>query len=541
MRSVRAVVVSVVVALLAVSCSGGDGGAGEGSGATSSTADGAEPRYGGTLVVGTNADPGPLNPGITTSVPTHVVTGPMFNGLVGIDQDLQPTPDLATSWQISDDGLSATFTLAEDVRWHDGQPFSSADVKFTFEQILLPFSARTKAALTPVLAGIDTPDDGTVVFRFSRPSPAFLALIDKVNAPILPRHLYEGTDPMTNPVNQSPVGTGAFEFDSAVPGNEYRMVRNDDYFKEEGPYLDEIVVRVIPEQASLAAAFEAGEVDYLPLPPEAEVDRLAELDGVTATDKGREAFASVTFLVFNLERPALQDRRVREAIALAVDEEFIINSVLDGNGILTTGPISPDLGTFYSPDVPVYEPDVERARGLLADAGAADVSLTFVHDPSVARLAAVLKDQLDQIGIDLQLVTLERNAWIDRLYKAKDFDLSYTNFENGPDPAIGVHRAFLSSNIGPVSFSNAAQYRNPTVDDLLTRAGTTVDTDERVKLYEEFQQIVAEDLPYLYLYQVDRGVLYRSEFGGLHDDSGKAIIYYEDAYSREGEAQPPSG
>lgn len=539
MRLVRAGVVVMAMALLALSCSGGDS-TDTPSASTSSTASAGEPRFGGTLVVGTNADPGPLNPGITTSVPTHVVTGPMFNGLVGIDQELQPTPDLATSWEVSPDGLTTTFRLAQDVRWHDGQPFSSADVKFTFEQILLPFSARTKAALTPVLAGIDAPDDTTVTFRFSRPYPAFLALIDKVNAPILPRHLYEGTDPMTNPVNQRPVGTGAFKFASATPGNEYRMVRNDDYFGEDGPYLDEIVVRVIPEQASLAAAFEAGEVDYLPLPPEAEVDRLAELDGVVATDAGREAFASVTFLVFNLERPALQDRRVREAIALAVDKQFIIDAVLDGNGIPTTGPISPDLATFYSDDVVVHPPDAERARTLLADAGAADLTLTFVHDPSVARLAAVLKDQLDQIGIDLQLVSLERNAWIDRLYKAKDFDLSYTNFENGPDPAIGVHRAFLSSNIGPVPFSNAAQYRNPEVDDLLTRAGTTVDTDDRVKLYEEFQRIVAEDLPYLYLHQVDRGVLYRSEFGGLHDDSGKAIIYYEDAYSREGEPQPPS-
>ncbi len=540
MRLVRAGVVVVAMALLALSCSAGNG-TDTPSASTSSTASAGEPRFGGTLVVGTNADPGALNPGITTSVPTHVVTGPMFNGLVGIDQELQPTPDLATSWEVSPDGLTTTFRLAQDVRWHDGQPFSSADVKFTFEQILLPFSARTKAALTPVLAGIDAPDDTTVTFRFSRPYPAFLALIDKVNAPILPRHLYEGTDPMTNPVNQRPVGTGAFKFASATPGNEYRMVRNDDYFGEDGPYLDEIVVRVIPEQASLAAAFEAGEVDYLPLPPEAEVDRLAELDGVVATDAGREAFASVTFLVFNLERPALQDRRVREAIALAVDKQFIIDAVLDGNGIPTTGPISPDLATFYSDDVVVHPPDAERARTLLADAGAADLALTFVHDPSVARLAAVLKDQLDQIGIDLQLVSLERNAWIDRLYQAKDFDLSYTNFENGPDPAIGVHRAFLSSNIGPVPFSNAAQYRNPRVDDLLTRAGTTVDTDERVKLYDEFQKIVSEELPYLYLYQVDRGVLYRSEFAGLHDDSGKAIVYYEDAYSLAGEAQPPSG
>lgn len=532
----------MVVALIAISCStNGNGGPSDGAaGPTTTAADAGGPRYGGTLVVGTNADPGPLNPGITTSVPTHVVTGPMFNGLVGIGQDLQPTPDLATSWEVSDDGLTVTFDLAEGVRWHDGEPFSSADVKFTFEEILLPFSARTKAALTPVLAGIETPDESTVTFRFSQPYPAFLALVDKVNAPILPQHLYEGTDPMSSPTNQAPVGTGAFRFASATPGNEYRMVRNDDYFKADEPYLDEIVVRVIPEQASLAAAFEAGEVDYLPLPPEAEINRLADLEGVTADDRGREAFASVTFLVFNLERAPLQDRRVREAIARAVDEEFIIESALDGNGMPTTGPISPDLEAFYSDDVTVYETDPDRARQLLAEAGASDLDLTFVHDPSVARLAAVLKDQLGQAGIDLQLVSLERNAWIDQLYKAKDFDLSYTNFENGPDPAIGVHRAFLSSNIGQVPFSNAAQYRNPTVDQLLNRAGTTVDTNERVPLYEQFQQIVADELPYLYLYQVDRGVLYRSGFGGLHDESGKAIIYYEDAYSLDGEAQPRS-
>lgn len=500
----------------------------------------AGPRYGGTLVLASSSDPGPLNPGITTSVPTHVVTGPMFNGLVGIDQNLKPTPDLASSWETSSDGKSVTFHLASGVLWHDGAAFSSEDVRFTFEEILLKYSSRTKSALSPVLQSIDTSDPNTVVFRFKTPYAAFLALIEKVNAPILPKHVYAGTDPLTNPANQKPVGTGAFKFSESVKGDHYTLVRNERYFKKGQPYLDKIVVRIIPDESAASAAFERGEVDYLVFPPSRDVDRLAKLSGVTYTEKGREAFASVTYLVFNLDHPALRDVKIREAIAYAVDQKFIIDSVLAGKAITTTGPIAPELKTFYTSKVQKYPHDVTRAKQLLAQAGATNLKLTFVGDPSVAKLATVLKDELAQAGITLDIVQLERNVWIDRLYKARDFDISYTNFENGPDPDIGVKRAFISSNIGPVSFSNAAAYRNSTVDDLLSRAATTADTNARAAMYAQFQDIVSRELPYLYPYESNTGVVFKSDFKGLHQKSGKSTIYYEDTWWTKGTSRPSS-
>lgn len=534
--SKAAIALGMAVALALSACSsGGDDDASKQQKGSTTGAD--APRYGETLVVAATSDPGPLNPGITTSVPTHVVTGPMFDGLVGIDQNLQATPDLATSWDVANDGKSVTFHLADGVTWHDGTPFTSADVKFTFEEILLKFSSRTKAALGPVLEGIDTPDAATVVFRFKQPYAAFLALIEKVNAPIMPKHVYQGTDPMTNPANQKPIGTGAFKFEEGVTGDHYTMVRNDKYFKKGQPYLDRIVVRIIPDEASASAAFERGEVDYMLFPPARDVARLAALPGVTKTDKGREAFASVTYLVFNLNRPALKDVRVREAIAAAIDKQFIVDAVQSGQAIATTGPISPELKAFYNPGVKVVAHDVERAKTLLAEAGKPSLKLTFVHDPSVAKLATVLKDQLAQAGITLELVSLERNAWIDRIYKAKDFDVSYTNFENGPDPDIGVKRAFISSNIGPVPFSNAAGYNNPAVDKLLTDAAATAEQAARKRMYDEFQSIVAQDLPYLYLFQSQSGVIFRSQFKGLHETSGKSTIYYEDTWSTKGTAK----
>lgn len=460
----------------------------------------------------------------------------MFNGLVGIDQNLKPLPDLATSWDVAPDGLTYTFHLAQGVAWHDGVAFTSDDVKFSFEQILIKFSSRTKTALSPVLQSIDASDPNTVIFRFKAPYPPFLSLIEKVNAPILPKHVYQGTDPMTNPANQKPIGTGAFKFSEGVKGDHYAMVRNEDYFKKGQPYLDKIVVRIIPDEATASAAFERGEVDYLPGPPAADVDRLARLPGVVYTQKGREAFASVTYLVFNLDRPVLKNLAVRQAIAAVIDQKFIISSFLSGKAVTTTGPIAPELKTFYSNKATTGTHDPAKARQLLQQAGVSNLKLTWIGDPTVDKLATILKDELSQVGITLDVVSMERNSWISRLYNARDFDVSYTNFENGPDPDIGVKRAFISTNIGPVSFSNAAAYRNPTVDDLLTRAAATQDLSTRVSLYAQFQDIVDRDLPYLYPYESNTGTVFKNTYKGLHEKSGKSTIYYEDTWWTKGSA-----
>src|SRR5207302_4388771 len=165
------------------------------------------PRSGGTMVVATTSDPGTLNPVITTAFNTHFITDQVFNGLVALDDHLNPVPDLATSWSISGDGKAYTFHLKSGVQWQDGQPFSSADVKFTFEQGLLKYHSRTKAGLTPVLAGIDTPDALTVIFRFKRPTAPLLHRLDVGEASIIPLLSSEAKNRLKNPPNRSPTGT----------------------------------------------------------------------------------------------------------------------------------------------------------------------------------------------------------------------------------------------------------------------------------------------------------------------------------------------
>lgn len=170
------------------------------------------PQDGGTLVVSIASDPGHFNPAITTGFTQHVVADSMFNGLVGLDENLQPVPDLAERWEVSDDGRTYTFQLHSRVQWHDGTPFTSADVKFSFEQLLLEYHSRTAAGLSPVLDGIDTPDDLTVVMRFKEPYAPLLQRLDVTEAPIVPRHIYEGTDPTTAEANLNPIGTGPYRF-----------------------------------------------------------------------------------------------------------------------------------------------------------------------------------------------------------------------------------------------------------------------------------------------------------------------------------------
>src|SRR5919199_641424 len=214
----------------------------------------ATPTRGGPLVVAVTADPGQFNSGISTAGGTHAVADNLYNGLVFLDEQLNPQPDLAESWTVSPDGKTYTFALRQGVKWHDGQPFSSADVKFSFEEILLKYHARTKAGLEGVLEGIDTPDANTVVMRFKQPYGPLLQRLDMVEAPILPKHVYEGQDPTKAEANLKPVGTGPFKLAEYVKGDRVRMVRNPDYFKSGLPNLDEVIFRVIPQNTTALLA-----------------------------------------------------------------------------------------------------------------------------------------------------------------------------------------------------------------------------------------------------------------------------------------------
>lgn len=222
-----------------------------------------EPVRGGTLVVAISADPGHLNPAITTSGATHAAAELLYNGLLGRDERGETVAELAESWSIEQAGAVYRFRLRDGVTWHDGTRFTAADVKFTFEEVLLKYHARTKASIGGVLAGIDAPDDRTVVFRFKQPYAPLLLQLDATEAPIVARHVYRGSDPQTSQANVKPVGTGPFRFVSYTKGSEIRLARNPAYFKGGLPHLDELVMRIIPDASIQVLALENGEVDFL--------------------------------------------------------------------------------------------------------------------------------------------------------------------------------------------------------------------------------------------------------------------------------------
>ncbi len=499
------------------------------------------PQYGGSVVVAVPSDPGGLNPAITTQGGVHLICGSIFSGLVAHNFNLNPVPDLAERWEVSTDGRTYTFHLAPNAEFHDGVPLTSEDVRFTFEQLLLKFHSRTRTSIGDNLRRILTPDPHTVVFEFDRPYAAFLQLVDVTNAPVMPKHLYEGTDPLTNPHNTSPVGSGAFKFQEWVKGDHLTLTRNERYFKVGKPYLDRVVYKVMPSAAMAAVAFEKGEVDYLLNPSPLDVARLKNMSGIVITDKGREGFATVETLIPNLNRAPLSDLRVRQAMAYAIDKNFLVDKLLFGMGVAATGPVSHSLSWAYNPNVVKYEKNIARANQLLDDAGymrdmdGARFRLKFVHASSYAKVAETVRDQLREVGIAVDLQQIEFGAAVDAVYIKKDFDLGFASFENGPDPDIGVKRTIVSSNIGAIPFSNGAGYRNGRVDELFALAASEPDKGKRAAYYFEAQEILVKDLPYFWLYEPRSAAAYRDGLQGMYEWSAKSNIYFaQDAWWTDG-------
>ena len=481
------------------------------------------PSTGRVAVIAIANDPGHLNPGITTAAHVHAVADSLYNGLVGLDENLNPVPDLATSWDILDDGRTYVFYLTPGVRWHDGKLFTSSDVAFTFDQVLLRFHSRTRAGLSSTLERIETPDDTTVVFRFDAPYAALLQRLYVTEAPILPAHVYSRGDIERHPANLAPIGTGPYRLLSHRPDDQLVLVRNESYFKPGLPHLDELVFRVIPDATTRLMALESGEVDYVSAVRPKDAARLRESDGafaVVGTTSGPGGGNCMMTWIFNMERSPLNERRVREGLARAIDREQIVARVEFGEANVAAAPFSSGIPWAHADGVlRRYEHDPAKAKELLD--GRIERPLDIVHFPTFVKYGEILRQQLERVGVELEIRALDRAAAIETIYERRDFDTALISYCHGLDPDIGVRRMYDSASIGAVPFSNGAAYHNAETDRLFDEAARRYQRDERRALYHRVQELLARDLPYWWLVETRALTVYRSSFRDFSPWSGQ--------------------
>jgi peptide/nickel transport system substrate-binding protein len=473
------------------------------------TAPSGEPIPGGVLVISYGGGtPRHLNPALVSGSSTAIPGTQLFASPLRYDENWNPQPYLAKSWSISEDGLSVTLNLVEGATFHDGHPITSDDVAFSV------MTVKTYHPFKPMFAPvekIDTPDPHTAIIRLSRPHPAILLAMSPALLPIIPQHIYgDGQDIATHPANLEPVGSGPFRFVEYTPGESVVLERYDGYFIPGQPYLDRIVIRLETDPDAQVIEMERQEAHLLAVFSELDsVDRLSNSEHLIATLRGYEGIGPLNWLAFNLLREPLDDPRVRQAIAYAVDPEFITQHLHQGRSLRAHGPILPG-SPFHDPSIPTYDVDLDKANRLLDAAGypagsdGMRFSLTLDYIPVVPGqqrdVALYLRRQLAQIGIDVQVrESASFPEWAERVGDW-DFDMTMDLVYNWGDPVIGVHRTYLSYNIREgVVWSNTQNYHNDRVDELLGQAEMELDESRRKELYSEFQHIVAEELPIVWI------------------------------------------
>lgn len=477
----------------------------------------AQVTRGGALNMIVQPEPPMLIVGLNTQGPTLYVSGQIYQSLLTYDANLKPVPQLAKSWKVSDDGLAYTFTLQEGVKWHDGKPFTSADVVFAATEFLVSSHPRWRLIAEAYVESVTAPDDLTVVFKLKKPFSAFLYGFELSSFPIMPRHIYQGTDYRRNPANATPIGTGPYKFKEWQRGSYIHLVRNEGYWKEGKPYLDELYFRVIPDAASRSIAFERGTVDVL-RGGDVEgftVRSLKAQRGVETTTGGWEFFSPQTFLQPNLRLEVFANRDVRKAIYHALDRNFIVNTIFFGQGSVAKGPFS--ITTLYrDTNIPQYNFDMALAKKLVAQSGL-DLKkhpirlMGLPYGATWDRLTEYVKQQLEALGFVVTIQAVDAGGWLQNI-GSFNFDLTFNFLYQYGHPSQGVSRNYMSNNIvqGTHAGNNEA-YKNPVVDQLFNKGADATTEKDAAAAFSEAQKVLAEDVPLLWLFDMQNTTIYRSK------------------------------
>ncbi len=494
-------------------------------------AQGVTPKRGGTLTSMLTPEPAILILGVNGQAPTLVCASKIYQSLLTFSPTLEPQPLLAKSWSLSDDKKPYTFHLQENVKWHDGQPMTADDVVFSVMKFHYTLSPRARGVFASITSATAV-DPHTVQFTLSTPFEPFLLMFDVTTTAIMPKHIYDGTDYRNNPANQKPIGTGAFQFDEWQRGNFIRLKRFEQYWKPGQPYLDEIIYRIVPDSQSRGIALQSGQVqltsasDIEPF----DVPRFQQQPNLTLSAKGWELFSPLSWLELNHRVKPLGDVRVRQAMSMAIDRDFVLKRLWFGIGKVATSPIA-STTRFYDPASKLASRDVKAANALLDEAGLKPDAngvrfklrhLTLPYGEIWSRLAEYQRASFKQIGIELTLESTDTGGWARRV-SDWDYDTTINFLYQFGDPTLGVERTYVSTNIQKVVFTNTGGYVNPEVDKLFATGRNAADPADRKAAFYAVQKLLIADIPQIWIQEMsfptifDKKVHNVIEFGtGIH-------------------------
>jgi peptide/nickel transport system substrate-binding protein len=466
-----------------------------------------------------SSEPATLNYPLFNFRLTQQICSNINESLLLFDWQFKPRPNLARSFEISQDGLTYTFHLEPQVQWHDGRPFTARDVVFSSDVMLRQLNTRSRAALSHC-ESIKALDAHTVRYRLKQPFNAFLLSFMASSGPMMPAHIYEGTNFRANPFNNKPIGTGPFKFKEWARGQYIHLVRNEHYWRPNRPRLDEIYFRIIGSAEQRMVALETGTIDigFGDAIDPVVMSRLRANPALHCVTDAYDGDGEQGLMEINQRRYPLNDRRFRAALMHAIDRDFLVKGLNFGLGKIAHGPIASSAPYFDDKALVKYPFDPGRARQLLDEMGLtpktggvrARLGMMMLPDGGGAwtRFAQYSKQALGAVGLEVELQSADW-ATFTRRSGNWDFDLAWNSYGLYGDPAIGLSRLFLSSNIRKgIPATNIQGYVNPEVDTLFAKAAAALEHAEAQSCYSRIQQILTQDVAMLWMFETKPPIFY---------------------------------
>jgi len=474
---------------------------------TSGEADGTKAGVPQEVVYASTADAVGLSPILTNDSASSNINVQIYETLFEHDaKTFEIKPLLAESYETPDES-TWVIKLKQGIKFHDGTDFNAAAVKFTFDRILDPKVAAPRASILEAVESIETPDEYTVVLKTKYPNGIMLAALAHSNTAIVsPAAVEKYGDLMSNPV-----GTGPYKFEERVPGDHTTLVKNTDYWQGE-PTLDKITFKVVPEVSTAISMLETGEVDFIDRIP---AEHLARINNSPDLETIVKPGTSTYYFGFNHKVKPLDDLKVRQAMAYAIDEKAFVGT-LEGLGVQSDGVIGPMLfGYDKSIEGKGYEHNVEKAKELLAEAGypnGFDITLTTPNRSEYMKMSEILQAQLKEVGVNVDLNVMEWGAYLASIKKTEQ-----ELFVSGWSNVTGDGSELVYPNLHPdnIGSRNNSNYANQEIADLITKSRTTVDQDERKVILQEVNEKLVQDVAWVPMYHGVASIAHRKNVKGL--------------------------